>query len=268
MAQVVENRPLISVITVCKNAERTIERAFYSLQRQTDDGTDSGLLFADFEHIIVDGASTDSTKRLIEQYSETAQFPVTIISEPDQGIYDAMNKGLACAKGLYTVFLNADDVFTQNAFVTVADYAKELPDCIGGDCDIVDRNGNAYLRKCLPSMISERYPQIMPAQHQAWYVKTDTLQMAGGFDQTFPIAADYELALRLIEDKVSWMFVPHTVARFYLGGVSFQLARTAWDCFRVRRARRWPIVFASRLLICNIVASYVSRVCGYFGWAR
>ena len=89
----------LSIVTICYNAESEIEKTILSVSKQ---------LFKDYEYIIVDGKSNDKTMDIIERYSDKID---TIISEPDNGIYDAMNKGIDCAKGKWTIFLNAGDYF-------------------------------------------------------------------------------------------------------------------------------------------------------------
>ena len=120
----------ISVITVCRNSEETIERTLQSVACQT---------CKDFEYIVVDGVSTDSTLEIIDKYkSHISKF----ISEPDKGIYDAMNKGAKMAEGEYIVFLNADDVFIhENVLSLVAEKMKDKKaDLFYGDLVFLEKN--------------------------------------------------------------------------------------------------------------------------------
>ncbi len=112
---------LISIITVCRNAEKTIEATIKSVSAQTWPG---------IEYIIVDGASTDGTLQIVEAYQE--QFPIRVYSEPDQGIYDAMNKGIGYATGEYIQFLNAGDRLAD------ADVVQRVVD------QICSRRGDLY----------------------------------------------------------------------------------------------------------------------------
>ena len=99
--------PLISIITVCYNAEGTIEQTIRSVLNQT---------YKNIEYIIIDGFSTDNTLNIIERYKDSIAM---VVSERDQGIYDAMNKGLSLAKGCFIGFLNADDWYDENALEIV-----------------------------------------------------------------------------------------------------------------------------------------------------
>jgi len=123
--------PLFSIITITYNAGDTVERTLKSIDCQS---------FSDYEHLIVDGASSDSTLQIISEYKNPRRF---LISEPDKGIYDAMNKGLSNTSGKYLIFLNAGDKFhAPNTLETIAKAISdnEMPGIIYGQTDIVDND--------------------------------------------------------------------------------------------------------------------------------
>ncbi len=126
-----DGRPLISIITITFNAAGTLPITLKSIAEQT---------FADFEHLVVDGASTDDTILIARRMGRPG---VRIVSEPDKGLYDAMNKGLRLARGTYVLFLNSGDRF--HAPDTLEAYARAIgnmmPDIIYGDTDIVNASG-------------------------------------------------------------------------------------------------------------------------------
>ncbi|MCL2491846.1 MAG: glycosyltransferase [Coriobacteriia bacterium] len=263
------DHPAISVVTVCKNAAQTIERALLSI---TDQRSNSGETFLDYEHIIIDGGSTDGTLEILDRYrsaQEERGVSVTIVSEPDEGIYDAMNKGLAIAQGTYIGFLNADDRYAQSALATIAGVAKDSgADCIGGACEIVDESGKTVrIRPSIPHLLNKAFPQEMPVAHQSLFLRTELLRKLDGFRIQFPLAADYDLTLRLLDhldeesnEKPSWVFIDGLISYFTLGGASYHPARTARDYREVRLANGWAWPETQLLYLRNLIASYLVRI--------
>jgi glycosyltransferase involved in cell wall biosynthesis len=202
----------ISVVTVCFNARATIAQTIASVASQD---------WEDFEHLVIDGASTDGTTDLVRQMKHSR---LRLISEPDQGLYDAMNKGLREATGTYIGFLNADDFFaTPRALRLVAQAAERTAaECILGDTAFVDQQGRPKGRLYSASRFREWWLRIgaMPP-HPSFYALTSTLREAGGFDTRYKIAADFDLIARLILDrKASWTRTGAIISCFRLGGVS------------------------------------------------
>ena len=136
----------ISVITITYNAATVLQRTLDSVAHQT---------YQHIEHLIIDGASKDDTLAIAHRYAEGKNYPVVILSEPDKGIYDAMNKGMAKATGDYLVFLNAGDVFHADDTLqtvcqtidlqTAGNTSAPLPAVVYGDTAIVDEQGH-FLR--------------------------------------------------------------------------------------------------------------------------
>lgn len=182
--------PLISVITVTYNAEKTIERTMKSVANQS---------FRDIEHLIIDGASKDSTLSLIETF-KTDQ--TKILSEPDKGLYDAMNKGLKLAKGRYVIFLNAGDTFhSPETLKHYADKAKEDTDIIYGDTVIVDSDGKFISDRHLsaPDTLTKKsFSNGMLICHQAFMVKKE---LTGEYNRDYKFSADYDWCVRCINNS-------------------------------------------------------------------
>lgn len=180
--------PLISIVTICYNAEKEIAPTVSSVSRQT---------FKDYEHLIIDGASTDST---IAVARLNGSKKMRILSEPDEGLYDAMNKGLSMARGEYVLFLNAGDTFHTD--VTLALYAKRIedsdPDIIYGDTVIVDSERN-YLRPrhlSVPERLTARsFSRGMLICHQSFMVRR---KIAPTYDLSYHFSADYDWTLKCI----------------------------------------------------------------------
>ena len=180
--------PVISIITVCYNAEREIEATLKSVKEQT---------FKDYEYIIIDGASKDNTLNLI---SQSGVEPTHLVSERDRGIYDAMNKALSLAKGEYLMFLNAgDSLYSFDTLQRIADVAKnEVPDVIYGDTAIVDADRN-YLcpRKLRPpkTLTRNSFKNGMLVCHQAFLPKRE---LAMPYDMTYRFSSDFDWCVKIL----------------------------------------------------------------------
>lgn len=184
-----DNRPLISVITITFNAAETLPITMESVTDQT---------FTDFEHIVVDGASTDETIMIARKMGVPS---LRIISEHDDGLYDAMNKGIRMAHGRYILFLNSGDKF--HAKDTLQAYAEAIkskdPDIIYGDTDIVDIEGNRIGPRHLsaPEILTfDSFSNGMLICHQAFMVKRDIAPL---YDTDYRFSADYDWCIRCIK---------------------------------------------------------------------
>ena len=185
----------ITIITVTYQAASVLQRTLDSVSCQT---------FQQIEHLIIDGASKDETVRIAEAYQEKVSYPVIIQSEPDQGLYDAMNKGLHKATGDYLVFLNAGDTLhaedtleTINCQLSTAD----SPAVIYGDTAIVDSEGNfLHLRRLRPpqQLTWKSFKQGMLVCHQAFYVRTDIAQQED-YDLQYRHSADVDWCIRVMK---------------------------------------------------------------------
>lgn len=182
---------MISVITVTFNAGKVIDTTLKSLKSQK---------FKDFEHIIIDGKSKDDT---IEKIRKASIDKSQIISEPDKGLYDAMNKGLKLAKGKYVVFLNAGDAFHDSE--TLSRYAQEAhsdPDIIYGDTIIVDSTGNKVADRHLSvpeTLTKDSFSSGMLICHQAFMVKKDLTEE---YDLKYRFSADFDWCVKCINKSV------------------------------------------------------------------
>ena len=180
-------QPLISIITVTYNASDVINKTMESLKSQT---------FKDFEHLVIDGASKDNTLQLIKESGLSA---TRIVSEPDNGLYDAMNKGLRMAKGKYLLFLNAGDTFYDaTTLAHYADKAEKDNDIIFGDTIIVDNKGNKISNRHLsaPEKLTKKsFANGMLICHQAFMVKKS---LAPQYNLDYRFSADYDWCVNCI----------------------------------------------------------------------
>jgi glycosyltransferase involved in cell wall biosynthesis len=198
----------LSIITICFNNAVGLERTLKSVATQT---------FSDFEQIVIDGGSTDATNKVIEKYTSLISHWV---SEKDNGIYNAQNKGLKFASGKYCLFLNAGD-YLVNENILASIFNKELPEgIIYGDMFIVFPNGNRTLGKMpqvldLPHMIGDTL------WHPVSFIPRTLFSEFGDYDESLKMVADYDFFLKLIMKyhvKTTSVGIPISV--FSLDGVS------------------------------------------------
>ena len=208
----------ISIITVCFNSEATIENTLKSVGEQT---------YKDIEYIIIDGGSTDGTCGIIERY---LPYITTFVSEPDNGIYDAMNQGLSSASGDIVGILNSDDFYTSDdILITVADtFAKEYTiDALYGDVHYVDSQDTNKIVRFYSSRLFRRSWMrfgFMPA-HPSFYCRKETYDryMIKGcyFNTSYKIAADFENLLRMIfVHKIKTIYIKKDFVTMRTGGAS------------------------------------------------
>lgn len=201
----------ISIITATLNNATTIADTLDSVKSQT---------YNDIEHIIIDGKSTDKTLKIIEQYTHISK----IVSEPDEGIYSALNKGISLSTGDVIGFLHADDFFfSSNVLNTIAKaFIKHSSDAIYTDLQYIAKNNP---EKIIRNWISSTYsPDLlskgwMPA-HPTFYVKKIFYKKYGLFDTKYKISADYDLMLRFLQQDINVAYIPEFTVKMRLGGIS------------------------------------------------
>ena len=183
--------PKFSVITVCYNAQATIEDTIQSVIAQT---------YHHVEYIIVDGASKDRTLSIINRYRDRI---ATVVSEPDKGLYDAMNKGLRLATGDYVCFLNAGDSFheddTLQQMVHTLRELTELPDVLYGETALVDAEGHFVRMRRLQApehLTWHSFRQGMLVCHQAFFAKRT---LAEPYDLRYRFSADFDWCIRIMK---------------------------------------------------------------------
>ena len=203
----------ISVITVSYNSSATLGDTLQSVAAQTH---------PEVEHILIDGGSTDSTSDLVNQFG---RHLAKYVSEPDQGIYDAMNKGLALATGDIVGFINSDDLFFESD--TLAKIASAFSDAdidaVYGDIVMVDPVKLQIIhRYWRPGMFRQgAFAHGWMVPHPTLYVRRETLMATGGFNLSYRLQADFDLELRLFElMSVRSMYLPSTLVRMRMGGAT------------------------------------------------
>ncbi len=222
---------VISIITVSYNAVGTVDDCIQSIQKQK----------IGVEHVVIDGQSTDGTLKVFEKYrGDIAQ----LVSEPDEGIYDAMNKGIGLATGEIIGILNADDFYPSTEILSIVVKAFDDPsiDACYGDIIYVDAiNLGRVVRywKSGAFKLSNFFQGWMPP-HPSFFVRRSVYDKYGLFNLKLGSAADYEIMLRfLLKQKIKVKYVPKTLVHMRTGGVSNNslrnrlkannMDRKAWD---------------------------------------
>lgn len=199
----------VSIITVCYNSVNTIEQTILSVLNQS---------YNDIEYIIIDGGSTDGTLEVIGKYSDRIN---KIVSEPDYGIYDAMNKGIQVATGELIAFLNSDDWYNDGVIERVIDkYQSTMGDVLYGDMSVIDKDGKeAY---CL-SAKNAKFDEILYETiifHPCSFVKTSIMRKHP-FEIKYKICADIDLFIDLYLHGYKFVYIDGgSISNFRLGGCS------------------------------------------------
>ncbi len=205
MTETSSTTPKFSIITICRNEADAIERTCESI---------IGQEHTDYEWIVIDGASTDGTLEILARYKDQITM---LITEEDNGIYDAMNKGIERANGQYIAFMNGGDAFSSNK---VLGWAAEAPDAdlIYGQLEL-NESGGELLEQ--PETFDRQYLIKYMVHHQATFFHHSLFQRFGNYDTRYIIAADYDFYLRaLLEGKVSHQYVAKPFAIFDRSGIS------------------------------------------------
>jgi glycosyltransferase involved in cell wall biosynthesis len=201
----------ISIITVCYNSAKTIEKTFKSVENQS---------YKDVEYIVVDGGSKDTTVNLIQKYKEIV---FQSVSEPDKGLYDAMNKGIKMATGDLVGILNSDDIFTDdNVLENVANFhLHNNVDASVGNIIQFNEEGKTVRKYSAKNWNPEKLKiGFMPA-HPAIFFNRNLFEKYGDYQLDFTIGADYELITRFfLKHKITWSFSDITTTSMLIGGLS------------------------------------------------
>jgi len=211
-----KSSPLISVITVCYNEEKGIEKTCESIVNQSN---------KNFEWIVIDGKSTDGTLDIIGKYKKQIGY---FVSEKDRGVYDAMNKGISKSSGKYLLFLNGGDSFVEkNILEKVSSFIKKdklqseiyYGNAIYGNGEVVDfskavLNKSFFLNKTI--------------SHQATFIKRQLFQKYGNYNPNYKIVADFDFWVKaIVKNKIKTKYLPIAVSIFNLEGIgsNYKLAK-------------------------------------------
>ena len=235
-------RPEFSIITVTLNSEATLQRCIDSLKAQS---------YQDFEYIIIDGASQDSTLKIVKANTKVID---TLVSEVDSGLYDAMNKGISIARGRYVGILNSDDEYLPETLNLVKKHLESNPSeqVIYGDLFMGD---GTHEKLSVP--INEISRRMIP--HPTVFVSLETYRKHGVFNPSYKVAADYELMLRLQSVGARFLKLDVPLAIMHPGGFSakHRLRSVFETCFLRIKFRDTHFVPAVIGALKYFLASYI-----------
>lgn len=250
---VASRSPRVSIITVCFNSVRTIRDAIESVISQD---------YPDIEYLIIDGGSDDGTVQILEEYRDRI---AVLVSEPDLGIYDAMNKGMRLATGDVVGLLNSDDFYTDAEAVSdlVAAMTRAETDAVFADLIFVDPANLGRARRYYDS--GDWHPARfrfgwMPA-HPTLFVRRECYARVGPFSMEYRVAADFEMLVRLFHrHAISYTYLERPVVKMRVGGASRWGLRRTWVINReiVRACRSNGIWTAMPLVLLKIPAKLMS----------
>ena len=212
----------ISVITISYNAENTIEKTLKSIENQS---------YNNIEHIIIDGGSKDSTLEICNSFSHEAK----IISESDNGVYDAFNKGLKLATGDVIGFLNADDTFyNENSIQDIVDaFSNNETDIVYGNLDYVNEESKVIRNWISRPYVKGLLKKAWKIAHPSFYCKKEVYDRLGGYNDSFKIAGDFELCLRFLEiNQVPSFYLNKKLVKMLVGGISNSGLKSKWIIFK------------------------------------
>lgn len=202
-------RPLLSVITVCKN-EPFIEATCKSVCAQT---------FRDFEWLVIDGDSDTQTKQVLNKYQKAMDV---FVSEPDDGIYQAMNKGIARAEGDYLLFMNGGDLFyNKDVLANVRPYLqKQEADIFYGQSYRLFEQPEECFIKTYPEKLYKDFFLTNTLAHQSSFIRRELFTEYGGYREDFKIVSDKEKWLHFFDNGVTFKYLPFPCSCFRMNGIS------------------------------------------------
>ena len=201
----------VSIITISYNSEETIEDTIRSVVNQD---------YPNIEYIIIDGASTDSTLSIVKKYEDDI---AKIISEPDKGIYDAMNKGVEAATGDIIGILNSDDIYASDKVISSIVNTIGEKDSVYADLVYVDRENTDKITRYWKSGEYKEglFKKGWMPPHPTFFLRKECYNKYGVYNLELKSAADYELMLRMIhKHKISVAYLPETITKMRVGGQS------------------------------------------------
>lgn len=210
--------PVVTVVTVCFNPLREGREALFlknleSVQQQ------KGVAL---EHLIVDGGSDDGTLEFLQQYNNVCH-DIRILSKSDSGIYEAMNRGIALARGKYVIFLNSDDYYHSSDGLAFSVKALEESDCSFTFAPVLPKGPHTrFTHYHHPQRRLHKLFVTSVIPHPSMMYRRTVLMEIGGYDQAYRLAADYDMTLRLVAAGHKGYFLNHCFATFVVGGFSTQ----------------------------------------------
>ena len=198
-----------SIITIAYNSADSISETFHSVKNQA---------FKDYEYLLIDGGSIDGTLAIAKKQDHIYK----VVSEPDNGIYDAINKGIKNSTGNVIGFLNSDDTFyDENTLQYIFDTFDDNTDCVFGDLIYTDKNEKVKRAWKGSEFKKGAFKKGWMPAHPTFYCRRSVYEKLGLYDDSFKIAGDFELMLRFLEKhNIRSKYIPHTLINMKVGGAS------------------------------------------------
>ena len=228
----------VSIITVCFNSENTIEKSIISVHNQT---------YSNIEHIIIDGGSTDKTLNIIEKYDSNI---ATIVSEPDNGLYHALNKGIELSNGDLIGIMHSDDVFydEKTLSIIVETVKSKDVDAVWGDVVFIDTKDDYKIKRYYRAdkISPDSFKKGIMPPHPSIYIKKIYYDKLGVYNLKYRIAADYDLALRFfLLNKLTYAYIPKIIVKMRKGGISNQsilnIIKLNMEIYKIHKANEVPL---------------------------
>lgn len=226
-------KPSVSLITVTYNAAATIEKCILSVIAQR---------FENLQYIIIDAQSTDGTLAIIGKYRDHIDI---VISEPDEGLYDAMNKGIGLATGEIIGMLNADDYFANDDILenVARSFESSGADIVYGDIDYINKQGKIIRKWRSGGYKPGSFNWGWMPPHPSFYARRQCFTIYGLYNVNYGTATDYELMLRFIHtNKAPVFYLPRVMVKMLIGGLSnrqFSSRLKAWqNDYKAMRANK------------------------------
>ena len=209
---------LFTIITVTLNSEQSIQKTINSINKQS---------YKNFQYIIIDGGSTDSTIKIIKKKMKRKYI---LISEKDNGIYNAMNKGIKISRGEYVAFLNSDDWLNKDTLLDVSLFVKnKKPKIIYGDAQFFKNKNKCYYAKAKIQNIEND----MSLLHSSFYIRKNIIKK-NLFDENFIISSDYKQIIDL-KKKYKFNYYPKSLSNVSMGGMSSNLLLSSQEFFLIQK---------------------------------
>lgn len=201
----------LSIITINLNNAEGLQKTISSVNNQT---------FKDFEHIIIDGKSTDNSLEVINKYAQIASATLKWSSEPDSGIYQAMNKGIIMSNGMYILFLNSGDYLKEKSTLEQVFCRSYTEEIVAGDCSVSKNGQNIYLA-IPPDVVTFRtlFTYVIP--HQSTFFRSDLFKTIGLYSENYKINSDLDFFIKaLIIKNCTYIHIPLIITDYNLEGYS------------------------------------------------
>lgn len=236
----VNNGPKISIITVVFNGEHTIEKTIQSVLSQS---------YSNIEYIIIDGSSTDKTMEIISKYKDRV---AKVISEPDKGIYDAINKGIKISKGDLIGIINSDDWYEDEALKIIVESYDPSIDIYHGYLRVV-KDGKEYS----VYRNSEKFLDEKMISHPTCFISRDMYKKLGNYSLKYNYSSDFELMLRAKNIGAKFKSIDAIIANFSLGGVSGE-PKAVLETISIRREFGLP--YKAHTTVIAYLAVLISKI--------